>query len=105
MRRSRKGLDPDVIVARSGRGEAFFVKDVFPRARFVAYAEYCYGTEGGDSRFDPEFSLRSARRNSSATGTPRGPDGGYEHRLPGPGIGHRAGTRGDRATRQTIVER
>jgi glycosyltransferase involved in cell wall biosynthesis len=50
-----KGYVPDVVVAHSGWGEALFVKDVFPKARFVAYAEYYYGGEGGDTAFDPEF--------------------------------------------------
>jgi glycosyltransferase involved in cell wall biosynthesis len=50
------GFEPDVVVAHSGWGEAFFVKDLFPTARFVAYAEYYYGGEGGDTAFDPEFS-------------------------------------------------
>jgi glycosyltransferase involved in cell wall biosynthesis len=53
------GFEPDVVVAHSGWGEAFFVKDVFPRARQVVYAEYFYGGEGGDSGFDPEFSRPS----------------------------------------------
>jgi glycosyltransferase involved in cell wall biosynthesis len=50
------GFEPDVVVAHSGWGEALFVKDVFPKARLAVYAEYYYGTEGGDTGFDPEFS-------------------------------------------------
>jgi glycosyltransferase involved in cell wall biosynthesis len=50
------GFTPDVVVAHSGWGEAFFVKDVFPLARLVVYAEYYYGGEGADGGFDPEFS-------------------------------------------------
>lgn len=53
------GFVPDVVVVHSGWGEALFVKDVFPSARMVAYAEYFYGTPGGDSCFDPEFSTPS----------------------------------------------
>jgi len=49
------GFEPDIVVAHSGWGEAFFVKDVFPNAKLVVYAEYFYGTEGGDTAFDPEF--------------------------------------------------
>jgi glycosyltransferase involved in cell wall biosynthesis len=51
-----KGFEPDVVVAHSGWGEAFFVKDVFPKAKLAVYAEYYYGGEGGDTGFDPEFS-------------------------------------------------
>jgi glycosyltransferase involved in cell wall biosynthesis len=50
-----KGFEPDVVVAHSGWGEAFFAKDVFPRARLAVYAEYYYGGEGGDTGFDREF--------------------------------------------------
>jgi glycosyltransferase involved in cell wall biosynthesis len=53
------GFVPDVVVVHSGWGEAFFAKDVFPEARHVVYAEYYYGGEGGDSGFDPEFSVPS----------------------------------------------
>jgi glycosyltransferase involved in cell wall biosynthesis len=55
----KAGFTPDVVVAHSGWGEAFFVRDVFPKARMVVYAEYYYGGEGGDAAFDPEFSRRS----------------------------------------------
>jgi glycosyltransferase involved in cell wall biosynthesis len=49
------GFEPDLVVAHSGWGEAFFAKDVFPKARLVVYAEYFYGGEGGDTGFDREF--------------------------------------------------
>jgi glycosyltransferase involved in cell wall biosynthesis len=55
----QEGFEPDVVVVHSGWGEAFFVKEVFPKARFIVYAEYFYGGEGGDSGFDPEFSRPS----------------------------------------------
>jgi glycosyltransferase involved in cell wall biosynthesis len=55
----KSGFEPDVVVAHSGWGEAQFAKDVFPTARLVVYAEYFYGTEGGDFAFDPEFSRPS----------------------------------------------
>ncbi|WP_338770087.1 glycosyltransferase [Massilia sp. METH4] len=51
-----EGFTPDIVFAHPGWGEALFVKDVFPRARLLVYAEYYYGAEGGDSHFDPEFS-------------------------------------------------
>lgn len=52
----REGFNPDLIYAHPGWGEAFYVKDVFPDARLIVYAEYFYGADGGDSSFDPEFS-------------------------------------------------
>lgn len=55
-----QGYAPDVIFAHPGWGEALFVKDVFPQAKLLIYAEYYYQAEGGDSFFDPEFSMPSA---------------------------------------------
>ena len=51
----RKGLEPDVIVAHPGWGDAFFVRDFFPGARVVGYFEYYYRVRGADVGFDPEF--------------------------------------------------
>jgi glycosyltransferase involved in cell wall biosynthesis len=54
------GFAPDVVFAHPGWGEALFVKDVFPAARLLVYAEYYYGSPGGDFGFDPEFSRPTA---------------------------------------------
>ena len=54
-----QGFTPDVIFAHPGWGEAWFIKDVFPRAKLLIYAEFYYQPEGGDSYFDPEFSRAS----------------------------------------------
>jgi glycosyltransferase involved in cell wall biosynthesis len=51
----REGFVPDIIVAHPGWGEALFIKDVFPQARLVIYAEYYYALEGQDIGFDPEL--------------------------------------------------
>ena len=61
----RGGFVPDVIYAHSGWGEALFIKDVYPEVPLLVYAEYYYGTTGGDANFDPEFTkwtLESAER-------------------------------------------
>lgn len=52
----RSGFTPDLVCAHSGWGEAFYVKDVYPHAKLLVYAEYFYQANGGDSNFDPEFS-------------------------------------------------
>jgi glycosyltransferase involved in cell wall biosynthesis len=52
----QQGFAPDVVFVHPGWGEALFVKDVFPNARLLVYAEYYYGADGGDAFFDPEFS-------------------------------------------------
>lgn len=50
-----RGLEPDVIVAHPGWGDAFFVRQLFPGARVIGYFEYFYHFKGADVGFDPEF--------------------------------------------------
>lgn len=50
-----RGLNPDVVYAHPGWGEALFVKDVWPTARLVVYAEWFYSATGQEVDFDPEF--------------------------------------------------
>jgi glycosyltransferase involved in cell wall biosynthesis len=54
-----QGFSPDVIFVHPGWGEALYVRDIFPKARLLIYAEYFYQGEGGDAFFDPEFSKPS----------------------------------------------
>jgi glycosyltransferase involved in cell wall biosynthesis len=54
-----KRFAPDVIVGHPGWGETVFLREVFPAARQVAYAEFYYRSEGGDVGFDPEFGTPS----------------------------------------------
>ncbi len=49
------GFVPDVILGHSGFGEMIHLKEVFPKARMIAFGEMFYRTEGFDSGFDPEF--------------------------------------------------
>jgi glycosyltransferase involved in cell wall biosynthesis len=53
------GFTPDVIVGHPGWGETVFLREVFPNARQVVYAEFYYRTQGGDVDFDPEFEAPS----------------------------------------------
>jgi len=55
-RLKEQGFVPDTVFVHPGWGESLFVRDVFPHARILVYAEYYYSAEGGDSFFDPEFS-------------------------------------------------
>lgn len=50
-----EGFRPDVIAGHAGWGETLFLREVFPEARQLVYAEFFYRTEGADSNFDPEF--------------------------------------------------
>lgn len=56
----QQGFAPDVIFVHPGWGEALYVRDIFPKARLLIYAEYYYQGEGGDAFFDPEFSQPSS---------------------------------------------
>ena len=53
--RDRQGYCPDVIVGHSGWGETLFLKEVWPEARLLIYAEFYYHGTGCDIGFDPEF--------------------------------------------------
>ena len=50
-----KGFVPDVICVHPSWGEALFLREVYPAARLVSYAEFHYAAEGADVGFDPEF--------------------------------------------------
>jgi glycosyltransferase involved in cell wall biosynthesis len=52
----RRGFEPDVVVIHPGWGEQMFLKDVWPKARMLAFMEFFYRSEGLDTNFDPEFS-------------------------------------------------
>ncbi len=55
----QKGYIPDVIFGHSGWGETLFLKEVWPEARLIIYAEFYYRGRGADVGFDPEFSSRN----------------------------------------------
>ena len=49
----REGFDPAVVIGHPGWGEMLFVKEVFPRARVISYAEFYYNARGSDVGFEP----------------------------------------------------
>jgi glycosyltransferase involved in cell wall biosynthesis len=53
--RDRHGFSPDVIMGNLGWGETLFLKEVWPKARLLIYAEFFYRPSGYDVGFDPEF--------------------------------------------------
>ena len=55
MRLKQQGFEPDVIVGHPGWGETLYLREIFPKARQIIYAEYYYRTADGDVGFDPEF--------------------------------------------------
>ncbi len=65
------GFSPDVIFSHIGWGEGLFLKEVWPDAKKVVYAEFFYAPRGRDTNFDHEFpndSLRSAAWIRARTG-------------------------------------
>ena len=65
-------VDPNVIFAHSGWGEAIPLRELFPRARIIVYPEYFYRPRGADVGFDPEVgqfgvdgAVRVSLRNAS----------------------------------------
>ena len=57
--RNEKGFMPDVIFGHSGWGETLFLKEVWPEAKLLVYAEFYYSGRGRDVGFDPEFEAPS----------------------------------------------
>lgn len=53
--RDQMKFTPDVICGHIGWGETFFLKEVWPDAKLILYAEFFYATRGRDVDFDPEF--------------------------------------------------
>lgn len=53
--RDKHGYNPDVILGHSGWGEPLFLREIWPDARLLTYAELMYRTKGEDIGFDPEF--------------------------------------------------
>jgi glycosyltransferase involved in cell wall biosynthesis len=54
--RDKHGYVPDVIIGHSGWGETLFLKEVWPEAKLIIYAEFYYRGVDRDVGFDPEFS-------------------------------------------------
>lgn len=51
----KRGVNPDIVVAHPGWGEALFVRQVWPHCKLGLYAEFFYQSDGTDMNFDPEF--------------------------------------------------
>lgn len=57
--RAKHNYVPDVIFGHSGWGETLFLKEIWPEAKLIIYAEFFYKARGADVGFDPEFSALS----------------------------------------------
>lgn len=60
--RRDKGFVPDVVFGHGGWGETLFLREVWPEARHLTYAEFYYHARGLDADFDPEFQVRDLGR-------------------------------------------
>ena len=49
----QKGFEPDVIYAHAGWGPGLFMRDLFPKARYLGFFEWYYHARGTDADFDP----------------------------------------------------
>ncbi|HXE48870.1 MAG TPA: glycosyltransferase family 4 protein [Ramlibacter sp.] len=54
----QQGLEPDIILAHPGWGDAFFLRDFFPGSKVIGLFEYFYRPRGADVGFDPESPSR-----------------------------------------------
>lgn len=50
-----QGLNPNLILAHPGWGEALFLQQVWPKAKLAIFCEWFYRAQGLDVGFDPEF--------------------------------------------------
>lgn len=48
-----EGFRPRLVIGHSGWGETLFIRDVFPDAKILTYAEFFYRGSGADIGFDP----------------------------------------------------
>ena len=53
--RDQHGYVPDLIFGHSGWGETLFLREIWPEAKLLVYAELLYRTRGHDVGFDPEI--------------------------------------------------
>ena len=47
------GYYPDLIIGHSGWGELLFLKEVWPKTKYLTYVEFNYNLENSDIDFDP----------------------------------------------------
>ncbi|WP_444464515.1 glycosyltransferase [Rhodobacter capsulatus] len=65
--RDQHGYVPDVIFGHPGWGETLFLREVWPEAKLLVYAELMYKTTGLDTDFDPEFAKPGLESRISTT--------------------------------------
>ena len=70
LRLRQDGFEPDLIIGHSGFGNTLYLKEVWPKAKFIGYFEWFYRSQGADVGFgntqppSPDTSLRVHTYNS-----------------------------------------
>lgn len=54
LQAKRTGLQPNLIYCHTGWGLGSFLRELFPRARVIAYSEWWFDFNAADFRFDPQ---------------------------------------------------
>ena len=63
--RDKHGFMPDVVFGHGGWGETLFLREIWPEARHLLYAELYYAPHGLDVGFDPEFGVDDDEKSFS----------------------------------------
>ncbi|MFA5632986.1 MAG: glycosyltransferase [Porticoccaceae bacterium] len=70
LRQQKNGLDPDIICAHPGWGDALYAREVFPRAKLLFFFEFFFDPAGPlvnfDAEFPTDFGQRLSFRNKNA---------------------------------------
>ena len=70
LRLKQSGFEPELIIGHSGFGNTLYLKEVWPKAKFIGYFEWFYRSQGADVGFgstqppSPDTSLRVHTYNS-----------------------------------------
>jgi len=51
--KTKEKFEPEIIISHPGWGDALFLRDLFPKAKFLNFCEFYYRAHGADVDFDP----------------------------------------------------
>lgn len=52
--KTKEAFEPEIVISHPGWGDALFLRDLFPKAKFLNFCEFYYRAHGADVDFDPE---------------------------------------------------
>lgn len=50
--KTKEGFEPDIVISHPGWGDTLFLRDLFPKAKFLNFCEFYYRAHGADVDFD-----------------------------------------------------